>query len=182
MIYKFKLSRKKISTAGLICFFVFQSQSSILVENDANVLQDGPPGNQSRFKRYMTMGRGVDYLYCDGSDCGMNWRCLLLFALAICVIVPIIIIGSVYGFHFINEHINMVTQQHNNINNSEPKHMVNFTYTGNSGKFDLQKNWIVQKFRSLQNWFQAKTKMKKWLNSKYVTDLNIKIAKIIVRL
>lgn len=52
--------------------------------------------DHSQFRGYPTMIRGNDYLSFNGSDCEMNWICLLFCILAVCVIVPLIYVYLVY--------------------------------------------------------------------------------------
>lgn len=65
----------------------------------------------------------ADYLDFNGSDCEMNWICLLICILAVCVIVPLIYVYLVY------EHPENFTHEHSRYDDPDLKvfHHINMT-------------------------------------------------------
>lgn len=70
----------------------------------------------------------IDYLDFNGSDCEMNWICLLICILAVCVIVPLIYVYLVY------EHPEKFVHEHSKYDDPEAFHHINITRNAESLK------------------------------------------------
>jgi hypothetical protein len=106
------------------------SVSNAIISQSEEVSEESDSPHEPLRKNFRGYPRTInppkaDYLDFNGSDCEMNWICLLICILAMCVIVPLIYVYLVY------EHPEKFTHEHSRYDDPDLKvfHHINLNMT-----------------------------------------------------
>lgn len=109
---------EKLLVASVCNATIVQSDEVAVAEEATEDVNDSPHAPLRRsFRGYprAIAAPKIDYLDFDGSDWDMNWICLLICILAVCVIVPLIYVFLVY------EHPEKFAHEHSRYDDPELK-------------------------------------------------------------